>query len=60
MSDLSSIDTPEALQAWFATEPSKEQKQHAFNQLVESKGFDRACRLWKVALGCTLAGRSGK
>lgn len=60
MTDLTSIDTAEALQDWFATGPTKEQKQHAFNQLVESQGFDLACRLWKVAMGCTLAGRSGQ
>lgn len=57
--DLSSIDTPEALADWLATDPSQDAKRHAFDQLIDAKGWDRGRRIWAVALGCSTEGRSG-
>lgn len=50
MTDLTSIDTPEALAVWLTTDPPAEHRHAAFDALVAGHGYDRGLAIWTQAI----------
>jgi hypothetical protein len=53
VTDLSSIGTADALADWLNTGPDYIATAHAFDQLVQDRGFDDAMTIWRQAHGTT-------
>ncbi len=50
MTDLASIDTPQSLAVWLASDPTAEQRHQAFDALVNGRGYTAGTATWAQAV----------